>query len=143
MSKINAIQKIVFISLFITYLIFSHHFVNAKPAGSDEWRVSPRKAKIKNSIPSDELSIQQGKKVYQRECEECHGVSGKGDGPEAKKLDKTVPDFSNSKMWEQADGAIYWKIRTGRRPMPSFKKLLSKDEMWQVINYLRDDFNAD
>ena len=105
------------------------------------WRVSERKAKIKNPIAVDPVSVSQGKEIYLRECLECHGTAGNGDGPEAAKLDKSVKDFADEGMWAQTDGAIYWKIRTGRRPMPGFKRLLSKEEIWHVINYVRHDFD--
>lgn len=104
------------------------------------WRVSPRKAKIQNPMASDQASIDQGRKVYQMECENCHGKKGQGDGPEAGDLDKEVPNFTVKELWSQSDGAIYWKIRSGRRPMPSFKKMLSKDEIWHVTNFIRHEF---
>ena len=113
----------------------------AKPT-EKSWRVSPRKAKIANPIAADQVSVDQGKQLYQRECENCHGKTGLGDGPEAADLDKKVPDFTNADMWAQTDGAIRWKIRAGRRPMPSFKKMLSKDEIWHVTNYLRQSFGS-
>ncbi|MFT4925977.1 MAG: mono/diheme cytochrome c family protein [Phenylobacterium sp.] len=114
----------------------------AKPKKDGEWRVSPRKAKIKNPITADQASVEQGKVLFQRECENCHGKSGKGDGPEAGDLDKKVKDFSSPGMWEQSDGAIYYKIKMGRRPMPSFKKMLSKEEIWHVTNYIRKTFDS-
>jgi mono/diheme cytochrome c family protein len=107
-----------------------------------EWKVSPRKAKIKNPIAADAASVAQGKEIYVNECQNCHGETGKGDGPEAKDLDKEVKDFLTPGLWDQTDGAIRWKIRSGRRPMPSFKKMLSKEEIWHVTNYLRVTFGT-
>lgn len=40
-------------------------------------------------------------------------------------------------MWLETDGDIYYKIGKGRTPMPSFKKIISFQQNWQVINYLR------
>ncbi len=37
---------------------------------------------------------QQGKKVYEATCAKCHGASGRGDGPEAKKLGFKPRDFT-------------------------------------------------
>ena len=112
----------------------------AEQKSATEWRVSPRKAKILNPIVAEESSITQGTKLYQQECQECHGETGKGDGPEAADLDKSAKDFTNAEMWQQPDGAIYWKIRTGRRPMPGFKKSLTSDEIWHLTNFMRNSF---
>ena len=101
--------------LFLMVITATSHSVSAQEKSQDGWRVSPRKAKIINPIPADDASLALGKKIYQRECLECHGKTGKGDGPEASELEKTVGDFTDPKMLEQSDGAIFWKIRTGRR----------------------------
>lgn len=138
-----SLRKILFTSTLVitTSLMVSAQFSVAYAAGKDKaWRVSPRKARIENPIAADAQSIAQGKKIYVQECENCHGKTGLGDGSEAKDLDKKVRDFNNPEMWKQSDGAIFWKIRSGRRPMPSFKKMLSKEEMWHVTNYIRDAF---
>ena len=128
--------------VFLMVIAATSHSVSAQEKSQDGWRVSPRKAKIINPIPADDASLALGKKIYQRECLECHGKTGKGDGPEASELEKTVGDFTDPKMREQSDGAIFWKISTGRRPMPGFKKLLTDEERWHVINYIRLAFNS-
>ena len=128
--------------VFLMVITATSHSVSAQEKSQDGWRVSPRKAKIINPMPADDASLALGKKIYQRECLECHGKTGKGDGPEASELEKTVGDFTDPKMREQSDGAIFWKISTGRRPMPGFKKLLTDEERWHVINYIRLAFNS-
>jgi len=128
--------------VFLMVITATSHSVSAQEKSQDGWRVSPRKAKIINPIPADDASLALGKKIYQRECLECHGKTGKGDGPEASELEKTVGDFTDPKMREQSDGAIFWKISTGRRPMPGFKKLLTDEKRWHVINYIRLAFNS-
>ncbi|WDE01287.1 c-type cytochrome [Thalassomonas actiniarum] len=141
--KIATVNFIFTSIVFIFTFVFTSELVFAYQEKPAPWRVSARKAKIKNPIPIDEASVSMGKEIYQRECQECHGTNGNGDGPEAAKLDKMVKDFAEDGMWAQTDGAIYWKIRTGRRPMPGFKKLLSKEEIWHVINYVRHDFEPE
>ena len=32
---------------------------------------------------------------------------------------------------------MFWKITTGKAPMPTFEKLVSEDDRWNVINYVR------
>ena len=78
-----------------------------------------------------------GKGVYGRECLSCHGKTGKGDGPEAKDLEKELPNLRVPEMWNQTDGALFWKTTIGRRPMPGYRKLLTDEERWHVVNYMR------
>lgn len=106
-------------------------------APQEEWKAPLRASKKKNPIDPDEKSILRGKEVYIKECLSCHGTSGKGDGPAAKDLQKKCGDLSNPKLWEQSDGALFWKITEGRTPMPSTEKLLKEEDRWNVVNYLR------
>jgi mono/diheme cytochrome c family protein len=105
--------------------------------GDEEWKAPARAAQKQNPIPADANSIAVGKAVYTKECFSCHGATGKGDGPAAKALEKPPGDLSNPKMWDQTDGALFWKITTGRKPMPTNEKLLTEEQRWHVINYIR------
>jgi mono/diheme cytochrome c family protein len=40
------------------------------------------------------VALEQGKKVYRTNCEECHGSQGRGDGPEALKMGFHPRDFT-------------------------------------------------
>jgi mono/diheme cytochrome c family protein len=100
------------------------------------WTAPARAAKKKNPVASDENSIAAGKVLYVKECLSCHGDTGRGDGKAAKDLEKKPGDLSNAKMWDQTDGALFWKITEGNKPMPSFDKLLSEDDRWNVVNYV-------
>ena len=104
---------------------------------TDEWVVSPRRARKKNPIPGNSRSLAEGKKLYVRECLSCHGAGGKGNGPEAKDLEKPVPDFTTAKAAAQTDGALFWKTTMGRTPMPGYRKTLSKKQRWHLVNYMR------
>ncbi len=107
-------------------------------AGSDnEWKAPARAAKKQNPIPADANSIAVGKTVYTKECFSCHGTTGKGDGPAAKDLEKSPGNLSDPKLWDQTDGALFWKITTGRKPMASYENLLTEEQRWNVINYTR------
>lgn len=102
-----------------------------------EWKISARKAKKPNPIPADAKSIAAGKTVYIKECFSCHGTTGKGDGPAAKDLKVSPGDLSHPKMWKQTDGELFWKTTEGREPMPAYEKLLTEEQRWQSVNYIR------
>ena len=101
------------------------------------WTAPPLADKKANPVKSDAVSIAIGKTLYNKECSSCHGKTGKGDGPAATALGKSVGDLSSLKSQAQSDGAYLWKIQTGKPPMPSFQKKLSEIQVWQLINYMR------
>lgn len=109
----------------------------AQPAPKEEWKAPARAARKANPVPADEKSITAGKALYQRECFSCHGAKGKGDGSAAKDLEVSPGNLSDPKMWQQTDGALFWKITEGKKPMPSFEKTFSEEERWHVVNYIR------
>jgi mono/diheme cytochrome c family protein len=101
------------------------------------WDAPARAARRKNPIPADAKSISAGKDVYVANCLKCHGDKGKGDGPSAKDLDKKPRDLSDPKIAAQTDGSMFWKLTTGKKPMPVFGDLISENDRWNVINYVR------
>ena len=109
----------------------------AQDKASGEWVVPVRAARQKNPVPVTPESIAAGKRVYLTNCLACHGKTGKGDGPAAAALTTSPGDLSSSKMWQLSDGAAFWKITEGRAPMTSFKTLLTDEQRWQVVNYMR------
>jgi mono/diheme cytochrome c family protein len=106
-------------------------------AGGPKW-VAPASANgKKNIVPSNAASLQVGKKIYTKECVSCHGVKGAGDGPKVKELTKEPGNFTTKEFESESDGAIFWKIAQGNKPMPTFKTAYSDEERWSLVNYLR------
>ena len=111
--------------------------INRADEAKTEWKAPARAAKRKNPIAADDASVAAGKVVYTKECFSCHGAAGKGDGPAAKDLTTKPGDLSNSKVWNETDGELFWKITEGKKPRPTFAKLLSDDQRWNAVNYIR------
>ncbi len=103
---------------------------------NEPWVAPSRAARKKNPTAMNENSLAAGKAVFAKECRSCHGDSGVGDGPAAKDLTKPPGNLTTAKFWEQSDGALFWKITEGRKPMPSFETLLTEEQRWNVVNYL-------
>src|SRR3954451_21653941 len=103
----------------------------------DDWRVPGHAGQITNPIAANAQSLAAGKTLYQKQCQSCHGRSGKGDGPGAADLKEMPSDLSDSTLWNQSDGELFWKITEGKKPMPTFRKLMNNEQRWHVVNFIR------
>ena len=96
---------------------------------------APEKAK-KNPAPTDKKTISQGEKVAKINCASCHGARGKGDGAAAVALNPKPADWTSKRVQDESDGELFWKITTGRGPMPSWRHLPEADR-WALVRYIR------
>ncbi len=115
----------------------------------DPWKVPEKYEKLKNPVPADEASIASGKELYNYFCMSCHGTDGKGSGKRALKLDHSPTDFTTDAFQKQSDGALLFKIYSGHKEMPAFKKRMpgNQDAMegsfgktripGDIVNYVR------
>ena len=72
-----------------------------------------------------------------KQCASCHGTTGEGDGPAANDLERKPDSLKHPEAAKESDGELFWKLTEGKKPMPSFAKLLSEEDRWHVINYTR------
>ncbi|MBI4483172.1 MAG: cytochrome c [Acidobacteria bacterium] len=108
-------------------------------SADDPWKAPAAAASLKNPLNIDSRTLREGKELFKANCLPCHGETGKGDGPMGAMLEERPRDLTNSKVMDQkTDGEIFWKISTGRDPMPSFKKKgLTQKERWTLVAYVR------
>jgi mono/diheme cytochrome c family protein len=92
-------------------------------------------------VPSTPESVSNGKDLLQKHCALRHGPSGQGDGPAAAGL-KTKPSNPAEAAAHHTEGALAWKIETGRAPMPGWKGALTENQIWDVVNYIQSLANA-
>lgn len=83
-----------------------------------------------------------GMAIYEAKCESCHGPSGKGDGPAGQALDPPAGDLTEV-VGSVGDDYLYYRIAEGgamdpyNSSMPPHKNVLSEDEIWQVVTYIK------
>lgn len=100
------------------------------------WNAPKVEAQKKNPIQRTDRSIASGKAIYMELCSSCHGMKGKGDGPVAKGL-AAQPANLLLMAAHHSDGDLAWKIRYGRGDMPGWEDELSRNEIWDTVNYLK------
>ena len=106
--------------------------------GKNDWPVPEEAKKLKNPVTISEAALQAAKDLYGEYCEKCHGESGRGDGPDAEMHKIKPADFTDAYMMsEMTDGELFYKMTQGRRPMPSFKKKLTDEQRWMMVNYIK------
>ena len=95
-------------------------------------------ATVRNPIPPTADSIAAGQVVYERYCQTCHGVNGRGDGPGAVGLEPPPADLAVH-VPLHADADIYRFIANGIEgtSMVGLSASLTDQEIWHAINYIR------
>jgi mono/diheme cytochrome c family protein len=97
-------------------------------------------AKLQNPVAADAASIESGKKLYAENCADCHGETGKGDGPAAPYAGDPPPSNLADAEWKHGstDGEIYTVIHDGVEGtgMKDFGKELKPNDIWNIVNYV-------
>lgn len=106
-------------------------------APSDPWKAPAQADQLKDPLASDPKAAQRGERIFTSVCWTCHGTAGHGDGPAATALATRPAALSDPAVQAQSNGALYWKITHGRDPMPTYEEVLSREERWAVVHYLR------
>ena len=107
------------------------------PDGKKPWN-APAAAASKANPQKGAESISNGKALYAKHCQSCHGKTGLGDGTKASELKTEPGDFSKAAFQSQSDGSLFYKISEGRDDMPSFKKKMPEaNDIWDVVNFVR------
>ncbi len=105
---------------------------------SGKWLSPAPSAVKKNPNAPTQDSIAAGQKIYSKTCALCHGKSGDADGPAVIELNIHPARLSDPQLLEtESDGSLFWKITTGKKPMPAYGKRLSETDRWNLVNYVR------
>ncbi len=88
-------------------------------------------------------SIVHGAALFAARCAICHGPEARGDGPVAKSLPVAPADLTAAHFRMHTEGDLFWYISHGRggpsgvRTMPAFGDVLSSDDRWALIDFLK------
>ena len=108
---------------------------------------------LENPLPRDEAVLEMGAGAFETNCAVCHGASGTGDGPMAERLQVAGYGGTPANLTaggptvNKSDGEVYLIVTNGFAGtyglpensfvMPPFKKLLTAEERWALVHYIR------
>ncbi len=103
--------------------------------------------KAENTVGFTTKAIAAGGPLYAAQCQRCHGETGLGNGALAPDL--TPSPALLAYLIQQpiaVDQYLLWSISEGGKQfdtaMPAFKNVLTQEQIWQIVAYLRAGFPA-
>lgn len=85
-------------------------------------------------------SLLNGAEIYKADCQVCHGETGMGEGPAGAALDPRPAQIAHTTQM-LADDLVFYRISEGgvafQTAMPAWKGVLTDDQIWDVIAYIR------
>ncbi len=110
---------------------------------------------LQNPLANDPQAAARGQQLYQVNCVACHGPNGEGNGPVAafwRTVQGAVPpaNLKDPAIVARTDGELYWILTYGYTSpenqaeypggltnMPAFGKLLTPEQRWELVSYIR------
>ena len=98
-----------------------------------------------STVAPTEATIREGATLYAENCASCHGPTGLGDGEAGRALNPSPALLAYMiNMPMAVDEYLLWTISEGGKPlgtaMPAFKDSLTKEQIWQIIAFMRAGF---
>jgi mono/diheme cytochrome c family protein len=96
--------------------------------------------KQKNPLTATKENWADGKEAFTHYCVACHGMDGQSTGvPFVDHVSPPIPSLASEDVQQYTDGQLKWILDNGIRPsgMPGSKGILSDDELWSIIIFLR------
>jgi outer membrane protein OmpA-like peptidoglycan-associated protein len=93
-----------------------------------------------NPVTRTEKNVLAGQKMYNIYCQHCHGMTGNNDGGVIKSGQYPPPPwsgYSDQIVKDLSDGKMFHTITHGKGNMGSHASVLTPEQRWQVIHYVR------
>ena len=122
----------------------------AKKDADDPYEIPEAARDRRNPVMRSDIALRSAHTLWQKHCETCHGVSGRGDGPNARLHEQrkghAPRNLTRPKVQENlTDGDIFWRISKGiieegdNVIMPKYEdKIPSETERWQLVLFVRE-----
>jgi mono/diheme cytochrome c family protein len=102
----------------------------ARPLDPD-WVVPEKAVQQQNPLRDKPELAAGGRKVFERNCAQCHG-------DEKHERKNKAPDLAEGAVQQESDGALFWRISNGnsRKGMPAFSSF-PEGQRWQLVLYIK------
>jgi hypothetical protein len=82
--------------------------------------------------------LDRGRERFAIFCAACHGIAGDGDSAVARNMQRRrPPSLHEARIARLTPGALYRVVALGYGVMPSYATMLSVDDRWAVVAYVR------
>lgn len=110
--------------------------IKTDTAARGPWKAPDSAINTINPVIYDVDSVMKGRALFEQHCQRCHGYWGEGNGVIGAALDKKPANLLRI-AGKKAEGEFAWKIAEGRGDMPSFRQVLSEEEIWHIVNFVQ------
>jgi mono/diheme cytochrome c family protein len=94
-------------------------------------------ANLHSPIEMTQATVDQGKVLYEKFCQHCHGAKGAGDGPVVANGGHPAPGAYDGPLKDRTEGKIFHVLTFGKGVMGSHAGQLTKEERWLVTHYVK------
>jgi cbb3-type cytochrome c oxidase subunit II len=80
-----------------------------------------------------------GRGIYTQNCAACHGLEGRGNGPNSISLEKKPADLTRPFYKQYPDEFWFYRISEGvaGTRMPRFGEILTEEQRWYLVAYVK------
>ncbi|MBO6518203.1 MAG: OmpA family protein [Bacteroidia bacterium] len=93
-----------------------------------------------NPVAATEANVAEGGRLYDINCQHCHGKKGKNDGGVIKSGKYPPPPwdgYQSDQIKNLPDGQAFHSITFGKGNMGAHGNVLTPEERWKVLHYVR------
>src|SRR5258708_8406433 len=93
-----------------------------------------------NPLAGNSAAAQEGMKIYQQSCSECHGIDGRSETSFGRAMYPPAMDLTSPHVRTWSDAELFWIVQNGVRftGMPAWHSMLDQDSTWQVVLAMRE-----
>lgn len=109
-------------------------YIESNQIAADDYAAA--EATLMNPYAENKDVLKQGKALYERFCQHCHGEKGMGDGLVGK-VYKGVTAYNSATVKDKEAGHVFWVITNGKGRMGSHASQISVDDRWKIVTYVQ------
>lgn len=110
---------------------------NYAKCAAQPWTAPPEARKLYSPLVASPKAKALGKANYGVFCEGCHGPKADGGGTLAVRFSIPVADLTTPQIRHESDGELFWKLSHGWGAMPMWSGVLTDEDRWQLIAFIR------